>query len=400
MSNSANAIAYTFAEARERVLAQVPLGKPALERVWLSEAVGRVLGEAIRADRDMPPLPRSLRDGFVVHAQSRDGAWDIAGEIKAGQMPTRALAPGEAFAIMTGAIVPDNAAAVIMKEHVTREGSVVRANRAFQSREWISEAASMAQSGAVLAEAGALIDASLVALLATVGQSQVTVAQKPIVRILSTGDEVLDIARQPNPTQVRNSNAWALAAEVQRFGGAAEILPIAPDEEKATRELIAYGLGADLLLISGGVSAGDYDFVEIALAHLGAEFYFDRVKIQPGQPTVFGRAQDTFFFGLPGNPLSTWVTFRIFALAALERLSGRTVPSQQFSFAPAKEPIAHKPGLTRFLPGQRHPDGSVSLLPWQGSGDIPALARANVILVLDAERESWAAGDWLEVMTK
>jgi molybdopterin molybdotransferase len=388
-----------FAEARQMVLDRVaPTERRNTERVWLSDAMGRVLAADVAADRDMPPLPRSLRDGFAITGEA--GSFRLAGEIQAGQMPDRALGEGEAFAIMTGAVIPAGADRVVMKEHVRRNGDRITVERPTEAREWISEAGCLARAGESVVKRGQVVDSSRVAMLASVGATQVEVFDKPTVRILSTGNEVLDIARRPNPTQVRNSNAWALAADVKQFGGAAEILPVAPDEENATRELIEYGLGADLLLISGGVSAGEYDFVESALAQLGAEFYFDRVLIQPGQPTVFGRARDRFFFGLPGNPLSTWVTFRIFALAALERIMGLTESRHLLERAPLAAPFRHKPGLTRFLPGERRPDGSVAILPWQGSADIPALARASAIVVVDDERESWQVGDTIGVLAK
>lgn len=390
-----------FAEARQMVIETVALQRGRkTERVWLSEAMGRVLAEDVRADRDMPPLARSLRDGFAVRGGDVPGSLRVTGEVKAGEMPQRALEAGEAFRIMTGAVVPDGADAVLMKEHVALEGDRLQVERAAQAREWISEAGSMAKEGEAVVRRGSWVDSSVVAMCASVGRSQVEVYERPVVRILSTGDEVLDIARKPNATQVRNSNAWALAADVRQFGGTAEILPVAPDEEKATRELIEYGLAADLLLISGGVSAGDYDFVEVALGNLGAEFYFDRVLIQPGQPTVFGKAKGTYFFGLPGNPLSTWVTFRVFAQAALERLAGREGERPFAERAPLAKPYRHKPGLTRFLPGWRDAAGAVEILPWQGSGDIPALVRANAIVMVDAEKEAWEAGEEIGVLPK
>jgi molybdopterin molybdotransferase len=391
----------SFAEARRMVFEKVPLSDSrSTEIVWLNEAMGRVLAEDVPADRDMPPLPRSLRDGFAVRGADLPGPLEIVGEVKAGQMPDRAVSPGQALAIMTGAVIPEGADRVVMKEHTKRDGDRLYVDRETTPREWISEAGSMARQGDPVIARGLCIDSSAIAMLASVGRSQARVFSRPIVRILSTGDEVLDIARKPDATQVRNSNAWALAADVKQFGGSPEILPVAPDEESTTRDLIEYGLEADLLLISGGVSAGDYDFVETALARLGAEFYFDRVLIQPGQPTVFGQAKGKFFFGLPGNPLSTWVTFRLFAQPALERFSGLAQPRTFLERVPIAAPFKHKPGLTRFLPGHRDAIGPVEILPWQGSGDIPALVRANCIVVVDADRESWAAGEAIGVLPK
>jgi len=286
-----------------------------------------------------------------------------------------------------------------MKEHVSRSGSHIATERLPQPGEWISPSGSMARKGDIVVPKGRRIDPAAIAMLATIGQSQVQVNQQPIVRILATGDEVVDIARTPNATQVRNSNSWALAADIRRFGGRPEILPIAPDEEQVTRDLIAYGLEADLLLISGGVSAGEYDFVEVALANLGAEFYFDRVLIQPGQPTVFGKAKGKYFFGLPGNPLSTMVTFRIFAEAALSRISGLKDPQLNFHTAAIQSRYSHKPGLTRFLPGFLSDFGrQIEILPWQGSGDIPTLVKANCYVVIDAEQDVWEKGQPIQVL--
>jgi len=179
----------------------------------------------------------------------------------------------------------------------------------------------------------------------------------------------------------------------------AEILPVARDERAASQALIERGLAADLLLISGGVSAGKYDLIEEVLASLDAEIYFDRVSIQPGQPLVFGRARGTFFFGLPGNPASTLVTFAVFARAALDLLGGRVESALPMPFVRLASDFHHKPGLTRFLPARLSADGSeVTPVPWHGSSDIPALARSNAFLVADAARESWRAGEWIRVL--
>ncbi len=176
---------------------------------------------------------------------------------------------------------------------------------------------------------------------------------------------------------------------------------IARDLYASTRELIEHGLRFDMLLLSGGVSAGKYDLVESVLADLGAEFYFDRVLIMPGQPLVFGKARGKFFFGLPGNPASTMVTFELFARAMVERLAGQSQPLLPILWSKLATEFRQKTGLTRFLPATISEDGStVTPLPWQGSGDVPALARANAFLVTEPDRERWAAGDWIRVLMK
>jgi molybdopterin molybdotransferase len=179
------------------------------------------------------------------------------------------------------------------------------------------------------------------------------------------------------------------------------MLPVARDVYNATRELVERGLQYDLLLLSGGVSAGKYDIVERVLADLGAEFFFDRVLIMPGQPLVFGRAQGKFFFGLPGNPASTLVTFEIFARAAVELLGGQREPMLPLVWTRLARDLHQKTGLTRFLPATLSADGSaIDPVAWQGSGDVPALARANAFLVTEPDREHWQAGDWIRVLMK
>jgi molybdopterin molybdotransferase len=177
------------------------------------------------------------------------------------------------------------------------------------------------------------------------------------------------------------------------------ILPVARDVYESTRQLVEQGFRFDLLLISGGVSAGKYDIVERVLADQGAEFFFDRVLIQPGQPLVFGKAKGKFFFGLPGNPASTMVTFEVFARAAVELLGGQNDPILPLLWSKLSRDFRQKPGLTRFLPAQLSENGSeVTPVSWQGSGDVPALTRANAFLVTEPDRERWAAGDWIRVL--
>jgi len=196
--------------------------------------------------------------------------------------------------------------------------------------------------------AGVRVGYAEVAMLATVGHTRVVVYQRPRVAIVATGDEIVEFDQHPAPHQIRNSNAASLAVQVQRAGGVPQILGIARDTYESTRDQIRLGLEADLLLLSGGVSAGKYDLVEKVLAEFGAEFFFDRVKIQPGQPLVFGKVQGKVFFGLPGNPGSTMITFETIARAAIERAQGLREPSLPLLRARLTSPLRQKTGLTRF----------------------------------------------------
>ena len=248
-------------------------------------------------------------------------------------------------------------------------------------------------------KAGVRLDYAHLGMLATVGCASVPVFRRARVCVLATGDEVVPVEGSPEPHQVRNSNSYSVAAQVCAAGGVADVLPVAPDEYSATRALIERGLQSDLLLLSGGVSAGKYDIVEKVLADLGAEFYFDRVLIQPGQPLVFGRAAGTYFFGLPGNPASTMVTFAVLARAALELLSGLREPSIGLRLGRLSQQFRHKAGLTRFLPATLD-DTEVTPVSWQGSSDVSALAKANAFLVARDDRQQWEKGEVIEVLSR
>jgi molybdopterin molybdotransferase len=372
------------------------------ELVALESAAGRVLAEEIRADRDFPALARSVRDGFAVHAHDVPGLLRVIGEVRAGDRFDGAVGLGEAVEIMTGAPVPPGADAVIMVEHTTREDSgSVSIDRAASPGQFINPAGCEAHIGEPLLSPGKRLGFTDVALLAAVGKSQVAVCVKPRVALLATGDELVPVSEKPREHQIRNSNAYSLAVQVARAGGVPVILPVARDEYEDTLSLVDRGLAADLLLISGGVSAGKYDVVERALSQAGAEFFFDRVLIQPGLPLVFGRAREKFFFGLPGNPASTMVTFELFARAALELLGGQSSSSLPLMLARLTRDFRHKTGLTRFLPasiGWVGTEPQLTPAGWSGSGDVPALTRANAFLVADADRAEWKSGELMPVL--
>jgi molybdopterin molybdotransferase len=393
----------SFAEARACVVERVraALAPAGTETVPLAEAAGRVLAEDVCADRDYPPQARSLRDGFAVRAADVPGRLRLVGEIRAGQAADLAVGPGEAVEIMTGAPLPAGADAVVMVEHAERAGGQVRLEREARAGDFVNPRAAEARAGQVLVARGRRIDFAHVNLLAMVGRTEVEVHRRPRVAILATGDEIVEAHQAPQPHQVRNSNAHSLAVQVRQTGGEPLLLPVARDSHGSLAPLVERGLAADLLLISGGVSAGSYDLVEPALAALGAEFYFDRVLIQPGQPLVFGRAQGTFFFGLPGNPASTMVTFELFARAAVELLGGQTGPELPMPSTRLTRDLRHQPGLTRFLPALLSADGAeVTPLDWRGSSDVPAVARANALVVAEAGRDEWRAGEWIRILLR
>jgi molybdopterin molybdotransferase len=393
-------VALTFDEARACVLREVGVSM-GTETVALAEAAGRVLAEDIRADRDYPPFPRSARDGFAVRAADLPGELLVIGEVRAGDAFIGRVAAGEAVEIMTGAGVPGGADAVVMVEYTQRTGDRVKIDRGIQAGENFNPRGIEAHGGDVVLTAGVRIGYTEVALLATVGRTKVLVYRKPRVAIVSTGDEIVEVGETPGAHQIRNSNAASLAVQVCHAGGRPEILGVARDNYESTRAQVREGLEADLLLLSGGVSAGKYDLVEKVLAEFGAEFFFDRVLIQPGQPLVFGKAQGKYFFGLPGNPGSTMITFETIARAAIEKMQGLREAALPLLRARLTRPFRQKPGLTRFLPAHLSSDGA-TIEPGvsHGSGDVAALARCNAFLVTEPERAEWAAGDDIRALLK
>lgn len=392
----------TFTQALDLVLEHARnLPAPAVESIPLEQALGRTLAAPLLADRDQPPFHRSTRDGYAVDAASfsRDRQAKVTGFLPAGKVwQGSAISPGETVEIMTGAPVPAGADAVVMLEHVERSGDRISlsSDRILGSGENVVPAGSEAVAGQSILPAGARVGSAEIGLAASVGGSRLWVYAQPSVAILATGDELVTVEETPLPHQIRNSNTHTLAALVRESGGISSALPIAADTRESLRDLLLQARSHDLILLSGGVSVGKHDLVEEVLAELGAEFYFTGAAIQPGKPAVFGRLHNgPYFFGHPGNPVSTQVTFLLFAAPMLRALGGQSNLSPLFAQAAAAEPIKHKPGLTRFLPA--HLESSltptVRLVPWQGSGDLAANARANCYAVLPSDRESIPAGD-------
>jgi molybdopterin molybdotransferase len=406
----------------EKHASQIAPGE--IETLHLLQAAGRILAEPISADRDIPPFRRSTRDGYAVHSADLaplPAKLKIIGEIKAG--PLRApskLNRGETFSIMTGAPVPEGADAVVMVEYTSLQGDSVEIAKGVALGENIVPQGAEGKSASLLLDRGTRLDEADIALAASVGKSRLRVFVRPRVAVLTTGDEIVEVDAAPTPTQIRNSNGYSLAVQIQRAGGVPVLLPIAPDEPSRLRQLIDKGLQYDLLIMTGGVSMGRYDLVEQVLAELQAEFFFTGAKIQPGRPVVFGRAPystygaasptsgastpaSKYFFGLPGNPVSTMVTFELFARPMIEALAGMSPRPLAFLHAQLKSEIRVKTGLRRFLPAilsGKYEDSNVELVPWQGSGDIAARSRANGYIVIPPDREHIPAGEWVAVMLR
>jgi molybdopterin molybdotransferase len=397
----------SFEQARQLVITQTQahLGPRPTISLPVSDALGHILAQEIRTDREYPPFDRSTRDGYAVRAADAVPGATIpcVGELKAGDTVSVPLDPHTCIQIMTGAAVPSGADAVVMIEFTRREGDRVTFDRPTQPGQNIVPRGSEARSGALALAPGLRLGFAELAVAAQVGAATLHCYKKPRVAILSTGDEVVPITETPGPFHIRNSNSVSLAAQVRLAGGEPVPLGNALDRVDDLSAKIELGLKEDVLVLSGGVSMGKYDLVESVLKGMGAEFFFDAVAVRPGKPTVFGRCRDTWVFGLPGNPVSTMVTFQLFAIPALDILSGTSPRPLPFLEAKLADAIKEKSGLTHFLPARLDWQGAspkVHALPWQGSGDIAALTRANCFLMVPADRQDIPAGERVSVLPR
>jgi molybdopterin molybdotransferase len=397
----------TFEEARKQVIEQVGKrkGPRATSVVSVWDALGLVLAQEVKTDREYPPFDRSTRDGYAVRSKEAvlGAQLRCVGEIKAGDTVRERLVAGACWQIMTGAAVPAGADAVVMIEQTSRESDLVRFERAAQPRQNIVPRGSEASAAQTILTPGMRLGFAELALAAQVGAVQLECARRPRIAILSTGDEVVLIDETPGPFQIRNSNSVSLAAQVRIAGGEPVVLGNAADRIEDLGEKIERGLKEDALVLSGGVSMGKYDLVESALKAMGAEFFFDAVAIRPGKPAVFGMCRGKPVFGLPGNPVSTMVTFELFVTPATDLLSGAEARALPLVEARLAEAMKEKSGLAHFLPARLEWRGGlaeVRALKWQGSGDIAALAKANSFLVVPADREELQAGENVSVLPR
>lgn len=403
-----------FDEALEIVLRQAEVAAQRdreLQRLALLECLGRVLAEPVAADRDQPPFDRSTRDGYAVRAEeaSCGKLSKLLGQVRAGETwQGRALEPGEAIEIMTGAPLPPGVDAVAMVEHTeVTDGSVrLSPERTLAAGENVVARGSEARAGDVLLAEGVTIGPAEIALAAACGRPMLDVVARPRVAIVATGDELVEVDEVPAAHQIRNSNSYGIAALVTESGGIAQRLEMARDCREDIHERITQGRRTDLLVLSGGVSMGKYDLVEQVLEGFGAEFFFTGVKMQPGKPVVFGRlperegGKECYFFGLPGNPVSTQVTFHCFVGPMVRALAGGAVEGPRFVQAVLGEDVRSKAGLTRVLPARFRSNSAgteVRLVGWQGSGDLAANARANCYAVLPDGRDL-AAGELITIL--
>lgn len=394
----------TVDEALRAVLARAAQLPPCTSA--LADALGRALAEDVAADLDLPPFEKALMDGYAVRASDLAGGNDrlsVGEEITAGRTPTRPLGPCEAAAIMTGAPMPEGADAVVIVERTRRDGEsvVIEHPTVTTGQNVMKRGREMKKGEAVLAR-GEVLNAASLGVLASVGRTRVEVTGRPRVAIVSTGDELVEPDRVPGPGQIRNSNATVLRALAAENGAEVETYPIAPDESKALREVLGRGLSADVLLITGGVSAGNRDLVPAALEGLGVSKVFHKVRVKPGKPIWFGvgpgrddGSPGALVFGLPGNPVSNIVGFLLFVRPALDTLAGRPGHRDRSVSARLTKRFVHTGDRPTYHPARRLEGEPLSIEPldWAGSADLRTVARADGFAVFPAGDRDYSAGE-------
>lgn len=372
------------------------------EATPLADSVSRILRAAVVADRDLPPFNRAAMDGFAVRSAdvSVEGTrLKVAGEIRAGVWPDRRVGSGEAMRIMTGAPVPEGADAVIQVERTTMTGTAeVQIGTVVSAGQNIVPRGSEAAMGTRLLQPGLRIGTAHLAVLASVGVTEPVVSRRPRVAVIVTGDEVVDPGSRPGAAQIRNANGPSLAAAIRGAGGVPTDAGVVPDAPVETRAAIERALseGHDAIVLSGGVSAGDFDFVESALGELGVTLHVTAVRVKPGAPFVFATHGDTLIFGLPGNPVSAQVTFELFARPALLKMQGAATFLRPMVAATLEAALVNRSGRRNYLPViATASEGGLRASPvrTQGSGDTLAHAMANALAVLEPDQTSMAAGD-------
>ena len=415
----------TVEEALELVAKNVAPLAP--RRAPLGEAAGLVLAEDMVSDVDSPPYTKSMMDGYAVLSSDRQPVRRVLEEVAAGAVPQRTVTTGSATRIMTGAPLPEGADAVIHieKTELIDGGNSVRVHEiALQPGQHVLPRGAATRAGQAVLYAGAMLRPVDIAILAEFGQSVVPVHGRPRVAVLPTGNELVPVGEKPAMGQIRNSNGPMLLAAVAQASGEAIDCGVGRDDREDLRRRIEHGLAADILLLSGGVSAGKYDLVPETLHEMDVEQVFHKVSLRPGKPLWFGIKREgkrrILVFGLPGNPVSSFVCFELFVRPAIAALAGRGFAHPAAVTAKLRHAFEHAGGRAAYLPARASmtfdspavvtasPErrarlavlggATVEILNWQGSADIAALAQANCLVRLPLERLSLKSGDAVEVL--
>jgi molybdopterin molybdotransferase len=371
-----------------------------------STALGLILAEDVESDIDMPPYDKALMDGYAIRAGDiAEGQTElqVVEVITAGRTPTRPLGPRQASRIMTGAPIPEGTDAVVIVErtHLISNNRVRLQDSAVKPGQNILRRAKEMRRGETILAAGATLRPQEIGVLATVGRTSVKAIPLPTVALMTTGDEVVEADQQPGPGQIRNGNSPMLAAQIARAGGVPQYLGIGRDNVEHLRQLVAEGLRSPMLVLSGGVSAGVADLVPGVLGELGVGAHFHKIAMKPGKPLFFGTRGNTLVFGLPGNPVSSFVCFELFVRPAIRKLRGfanvgptvvSAILTENFTYA-TDRPTYHPAWLDAGTEGWR-----VRVVPWFGSADLRGLTRANALVLLEPGALEHKAGDMRPVL--
>jgi molybdopterin molybdotransferase len=383
----------SVAEAIQIVIEQTPL--LTTELVPIQDSLGRVLAQDVIADTDLPPFNRAQMDGYAVRSEETNSApvrLRIVGESAAGKGWHHEMHEGQAVRIMTGAPVPLGADAVQQVEltHELKDNTVVEVLESVEAGRSIVNRASEVTKGATVLGSGSILNPAMLAVLASFGCAEVEVRRRPGVSVMATGSELVTVDQVPGQDQIRDSNNYSIGAYAALAGATVERLPLIGDNTGSLKRAIEKASNrCDMIVTSGGVSMGVYDFTKTALQELGAELFFERVALRPGKPTVFGRLPNgTLVFGLPGNPVSVSVTFNLFARTSLLAMQGATAPSLKSETGVLAKSVKGNIDRESYLPAQltTNDDGQLVVFPlkWGGSSDFVAFAAATALLNIPA----------------
>ncbi|MDH4100560.1 MAG: molybdopterin molybdotransferase MoeA [Nitrospirota bacterium] len=392
-------------DALKTILAGVPvLGT---EKVHIIDTLGRVIAEDVISGRNIPPFDNSAMDGYALKAADTTGAspekpatLKVVADLPAGYTLDRELQAGEAVRIMTGAPVPPGADSVVRVEDTEKRGETVRILVQVKSGKDTRRKGEDVKVGDVVIEKGTRITPAAVGMMSSVGRSMVQVYQRPRVAVLATGDEVVDVDQEAGPGKIYNSNGYTIASQVREAGGLPVMLGIAKDTREDLEAKLKAGLTCDVIISSGGVSVGDFDFVKDVLSSLGSEMKFWKVGMRPGKPLAFGVIGGKPAFGLPGNPVSSMVTFEQFVRPALRKMMGYAALQRPTVNAVLEDDVKKEPSLRFFVRGVvSRVDGKyrVSTTGPQGSGILRSMVIANGLIVLPEGTEGAKAGDTVRV---
>ncbi len=358
---------------------------------------GRVLREDVFSDMDMPPFDKSAVDGFACRSEDIKSALKIIEVVAAGSMPQKKVRRGECIKIMTGAPVPEGADTVIMVEDTEEIAPQLIRYQKEKSKSNIAYKAEDIKKGDLVLHKSTILQPKHIAVLATVGATQIKVAKKIKVTIISTGDELVEPHSKPAPSQIRNSNAYQLLAQVQAIGAKAKYAGIAKDNEKSTRKILNKAFkNSDIILLSGGVSMGDYDFVPKILNELKVRILFDSIAVQPGRPTVFGIRHKQYIFGLPGNPVSSFVQFELLVKPLIYKLMGAKFTPPHIKLEVGKDIFRKNTKRMSWKPVKIE-NGKVYPLEYHGSAHINSLSSADAIVAIPIGKTTLSAGQFVDI---